>query len=102
MTPTTDHRRRTIRTAVQTLVSAAGVLLIVIPVILQTASEHLSAPQYTALAGIAAGITGGATLITRVMTLPAVIGFIDTYLPWLSAGEPPVEHAAESSADAQQ
>ena len=85
----TDSRRRTIRTAVQTLVSAAGVLLIIIPVVLQTASEHLSASQYGSLAGVAAIITGGATLITRIMTLPAVIGFIDTYVPWLSASERP-------------
>lgn len=99
MTPTTEHRRRTIRTAVQTLASAAGVLLVVLPVILQTASEHLTAQQYGALAGVAAGITGGATLITRIMALPAVIGFIDTYLPWLSATERPAEHAADWSAD---
>jgi hypothetical protein len=95
VTPTTDARRRTIRTAVQTLVSAAGVLLVVIPVVLQTASEHLTAQQYATLAGIAAGITAGATLTTRIMALPAVIGFIDTYTPWLSTGEPP-EHAADS------
>jgi len=87
--PTTDRRRRAIRTAVQTLVSAAGVLLVVIPVILQTASENLSAQQYGALAGIAAAVTAGATLVTRIMALPAVTGFIDTYLPWLSAGELP-------------
>jgi hypothetical protein len=84
-----DSRRRTIRTAVQTLVSAAGVLLVVIPVLLQTASQHLSTSQYGTLAGIAAVITGGASLLTRIMALPAVTGFIDTYVPWLSAGERP-------------
>lgn len=95
----TDSRRRTIRTAVQTLVSAAGVLLVVIPVVLQTASEHLSTSQYAAVAGVAAAISGGATLITRIMALPAVTGFVDTYLPWLSAAEPPPHAGPDEGQD---
>jgi hypothetical protein len=95
--PATDRRRRTIRTAVQAALSAAGVLLVVIPVVLQAAEESLTASQYAALAGVAAAITAVATLLTRVMALPAVIGFIDMYLPWLSAQEPP-EHSGEPDA----
>jgi hypothetical protein len=83
----TDARRRSIRTAVQALVSAASVLLVVVPIVLSTLQHNLSAEQYTALAGIAASITAGATLVTRVMALPAVTEFIDTYVPWLSAHE---------------
>ncbi|WP_239163682.1 hypothetical protein [Paractinoplanes rishiriensis] len=94
MTSTRDARRRTIRTAVQAAVSAAGVLLVALPIVMATVEEHLPAERYAALAGVAAAITAGATLVTRIMALPAVIGFIDTYLPWLSASEPP-PHAAD-------
>ena len=83
-----DARRRSIRTAVQAAVSAAGVLLVVIPVVMATVRENLSAEHYAALTGAAAAITAGATLLTRIMALPAVTDFIDTYLPWLSTQEP--------------
>ena len=95
MNPRTDARRRTIRTAFQATVSAAGVLLVAIPVILGVAQDTLSGQQFAALAGVAAAITGVATAVTRVMALPAVIGFIDTYAPWLSASERPAEHVAD-------
>jgi hypothetical protein len=89
-----DSRRRTIRTAFQSAISAAGVLLVAVPVALQVAQGYLPAKQFAAFAVVAAAITAGATLITRVMALPAVTGFIDTYLPWLSAGELPA-HASD-------
>ncbi|MFG1602836.1 hypothetical protein [Actinoplanes sp. NPDC049265] len=82
-----ESRRRTIRTAFQTAVSAAGVLLVVIPVVMQVAQDHLPAKAFAALAAVAAAITAGATIVTRLMALPVVIGFIDTYAPWLSAHE---------------
>lgn len=96
MTSTRDARRRTIRTAVQAALSAASVLLVVIPVVLATAQENLSAEHYATLAAVAAAITTGATLLTRIMALPVVVGFIDTYLPWLSASEPP-QHSGEAT-----
>jgi hypothetical protein len=96
VTPTREARRRTIRTAVQAALSAAGVLLVVIPVLMTTAQEHLSAERYAALAGVAAAITAGATLLTRIMAMPAVVGLIDTYLPWLSAAEPP-QHTSDGA-----
>jgi hypothetical protein len=83
-----DSRRRTIRTAFQTAVSAAGVLLVAVPVVMQVAQDYLPAKAVAVLAVVAAGITAGASIVTRVMALPAVTGFIDTYLPWLSAHEP--------------
>ncbi len=83
-----DARRRTIRTAFQAAVSAAGVLLIAIPVISATLNEHLSASHYAAYAAAAGAITAAATLITRLMALPAVTTWIDTYAPWLSADAP--------------
>ena len=93
-----DSRRRTIRTAFQTAVSAAGVLLVAVPVVMQVANEYLPGRTVTALAAVAAGITAGSTIITRVMALPAVTGFIDTYVPWLSAGELP-PHAGDGDGD---
>jgi hypothetical protein len=95
----TDARRRTIRTAVQATISAASVLLVAVPVILAVAEEHLSAGRFAALAGVAAAVTGFATVLTRVMALPAVTGWIDTYLPWLSANERPAEHIESAEFD---
>ncbi|MEV4642782.1 hypothetical protein AB0J80_36120 [Actinoplanes sp. NPDC049548] len=94
-----DARRRTIRTTVQAAISAASVLLVAIPVISTVLGEHMTAEVYAGYAAVAGAITTGATLITRVMSLPAVIGWIDTYLPWLSASAPVAtdESAAELS-----
>ncbi|MEU7905899.1 hypothetical protein [Actinoplanes sp. NPDC049118] len=83
-----DARRRTLRTAFQAAISAASVLLVAIPVASAVLHEHLSASHYAAYVAVAGAVTAGATLITRLMALPAVTGWIDTYLPWLSTGSP--------------
>jgi hypothetical protein len=93
MTPETDARRRSIRTAFQAFISAASVLLVAIPVAMATLEGAVSPAAYGTLAAVAASITAGATLVTRIMALPAVTTFIDTYAPWLSAYEHPADEA---------
>ncbi len=93
MTPASDARRRSIRTAFQAFISAASVLLVAIPVAMATLEGAVSPAAYGTLAAVAASITAGATLVTRIMALPAVTTFIDTYAPWLSAREHPADEA---------
>ncbi len=70
MTPETDARRRSIRTAFQAFISAASVLLVAIPVAMATLEGAVSPAAYGTLAAVAASITAGATLVTRIMALP--------------------------------
>ena len=80
-----DARRRRIRTAVQSAVAACAVLLVIVPVVLSILEQSLPPRAFAALAAIALAITTVATVVTRVMTHPAVTKWIDTYAPWLSA-----------------
>ncbi|MFC4089366.1 hypothetical protein [Micromonospora sp. GCM10011541] len=79
------NRRKRIRTAFQTLISSAGVLLVVVPVAMEYLETSVDAKTYAALAGAALAITQGAKVVTRVMQAPAVNDFIDKHVPWLSA-----------------
>lgn len=80
-----EDRRRKIRTAFQAFVSACAVLMVGVPVAMKYLEHSLSAEQYAALAGVAAAITAGATLVTRVMSAGPVVAWIDRFVPWLSA-----------------
>lgn len=81
----TDETRRRIRTRVQAGLAACTVLLVVVPVILSTLEQAVPPAVYAALVACAAAITTGATLVTRIMAMPAVAEWIDRYAPWLSA-----------------
>ncbi|MFY1620029.1 hypothetical protein [Micromonospora sp. WMMD736] len=85
MTNDLDARRRRIRTAFQAFVSACTVLLVIVPIAMVELEGALPANMYAYLTGAAAAVVAGATLVTRVMALPAVNAFIDRFVPWLSA-----------------
>lgn len=83
--PKLDARRRRIRTAFQSGLSACTVLLVIVPLVLHYLETAVPPKVYAVLAGGAAAIVTGATVATRVMTHPAVVQWIDRFLPWLSA-----------------
>ena len=83
-----NDRRRRIRTAFQTFVSACAVLMVAVPVAMEILEKQLAPEQYAALAGVAMAITTGARLVTRAMQAPAIRAFIDKYIPWLAEEDP--------------
>ena len=74
--------RATVRTVLWAIVSFAAIA----PLIYTAAAEGDPA-QATGWVGVGLGILGG---IQRVMTLPAVDGFLQKHIPWLAA-KPPVQ-----------
>lgn len=80
-----DARRRRIRTKFQSFVSACAVLVVILPVIMQSLDGRLPGPLAAWLAGAALAITQVASTVTRIMNMPAVSDFIDRRMPWLSA-----------------
>jgi hypothetical protein len=80
--------RTAIRTAVQTFVGAALGLLVLVPVIIQTAldtvGEHLPPEVYAWLGGAALVVTAVSTFLARVQAIPGVIEWTRRYLPWLA------------------
>ncbi|MFC3504441.1 hypothetical protein ACFOOK_26215 [Micromonospora krabiensis] len=79
-----DARKR-IRTAFQAFVSACAVLLVVLPIVMIEMDGVLPDKMYAYLGAAVAAITAVASLVTRLMTVPAVKDFIDRFAPWLAA-----------------
>ncbi|MDH6462044.1 hypothetical protein M2302_002219 [Micromonospora sp. A200] len=88
-----DATRRRIRTTFQTVVAAAPVMLVLVPLLLEHAKDVVPGETYGILATAGAAIVAIASWITKVMNNPAVAAFIERRLPWLAATDP--ETAAE-------
>lgn len=89
-----DSTKRIIRTLFQSILAVSTVLLTIVPMVLDAFEAALSPQQYAVLVGGAASVVAVAGAVARFMQAPAVIGFIDTYAPWLSANSRPDEHLA--------
>lgn len=85
-----DARRRRIRTRFQAFVGSCSVLLVVVPLVMELLDERVPPVAYGYLAAASLLITQAASVVTRIMTAPAVNSFIDAHIPWLSsdASEP--------------
>ncbi|MDG4783238.1 hypothetical protein O7614_26615 [Micromonospora sp. WMMD961] len=82
-TPDASRKRR-IRTAFQSFVSACAVLMVAVPVALEMLVGKVDAKTYAALVAVAVPIATGARLVTLAMQAAPVKAFIDKYVPWLS------------------
>ena len=80
--------RAVIRTVVQVGIPAflafAGLLPEVVETIVDQFGEQLPEGFRLWMLAVAAGVTGVAAVITRIMAFPSVIDFARRYLPWLS------------------
>ncbi|MEU4155683.1 hypothetical protein [Actinoplanes sp. NPDC026670] len=90
-----DSTKRIIRTAFQSVLAVATVLLAIVPLILDAFKAALSAEQYAVLAGGAAAVVGVASAVARFMQSPTVVAFLDTYAPWLSTSVPVEDHIGD-------
>ena len=75
----TDAARRTARTVFQAVVALAAAAPLIYSAVFSSSPEQASGGLLVAL-----GVAGA---ITRVMALPGVETFLQTYVPWLAAGE---------------
>lgn len=98
-------RKRRIRTRVQAFIAACTILLVVLPLVLDALKIALSPEQFAVVSVAVVAITQAATLVTRVMNLPAVNDFIERFVPWMAAdfpqlgSAPTAEIEAETEAD---
>lgn len=83
-----DATRRRIRTTFQTVVAAAPVMLIAVPLALDHLKDAVPGDTYGVLAAAGAVIVALAAYVTKVMNNPVVAAFIERRLPWLAASDP--------------
>ena len=80
--------RAVIRTIVQVGIPAflafAGLLPEIVQAVLDQFGEQLPEGFRLWMLAVAAGLTGVAAVITRIMALPRAIDFARRYLPWLA------------------
>ncbi|WNM67273.1 membrane protein [Arthrobacter phage Wyborn] len=92
----TAHPTRTmLRTMVQTAIPAFLAFAVIVPDIVQEILAQFGhvMPEglRVQLLAVAAGITGLATLISKLMSMPRVVEFSRKYLKWFAPDDKPVE-----------
>lgn len=73
-----DTWKRVARTAIQTGIPAFITFAAAVPKLLELAHVYVSPTLYAALVSLAGAVTVAATVLTRIMAIPAINAFLGT------------------------
>lgn len=79
--------RAAVRTGVQVAVALIAVLLVAIPLLVDTVGVYLPESWIAWLLGASGVLTALSTFLARLMAAEPVINFVSRYLPWLAEKE---------------